>query len=338
MDPFSHFLLGYLLGYGLWGPSNLQYVVAAAVAGGLPDADVVLYPLSRRFPLLRHRGLSHSIVGVTVLAGVGTFLFPPAFADVFGAAFAAGVPWAYFVSLEVGGLSHVLLDAMDHWSVPIFAPFSRREFRFDADRIANLGGMAFTVIAYAAMLSERGRTPLWVWELTAWGLLAAVLLFFAVRLTARWRIEGPRRRGGYTSVIPQVNPFCFLLYDEEAAGPGRVRMRYVRHDLLRGRTSGGGVVEGATEPPPAGPVRNAGEAIAASYAAALKTSWFLGETNRFARVRADGRGFEVLWYSLEMNVAGRAAGVLARVDAGTGAVSVRSAWRNPRSFGGETPA
>src|SRR5208337_5545527 len=68
MDPFSHLLLGYLLGFGLWGPSGLPYVVAAAVGGALPDADVALFPLSDRFPLLRHRGISHSIVGVTLIA------------------------------------------------------------------------------------------------------------------------------------------------------------------------------------------------------------------------------------------------------------------------------
>jgi hypothetical protein len=332
MDPFSHFLLGYLLGYGVWGPSNLQYVVAAAVAGGLPDADVALYPLSRRFPLLRHRGISHSIVGVTILAAVGTAIVPLAFADVFGSGFAAGVPWAYFVSLEIGGLSHVLLDAMDHWSVPIFAPFSSREYGFDADRIANFGAMTFTVVAYTAMLYERGRAPLWVWELTAWVLLAAVGVFFVVRLLARWRIEGPRRRGNYSSVIPQVNPFCFLLYGEERFEPGIVRLRYARYHLLHGEVERGGTVEGLTAEPPRQPVQSATEAVAVSYAPALKESWFLEETNRFAKARRVDTGFEVFWYSLEMSLWGRAAGVLARVDSATGAVSVRSVWRDPNRF------
>ena len=333
MDPFSHFLLGYLLGFGIWGPSGLQYVVAAAVAGGLPDADVALFPLSHRFPLLRHRGISHSIVGVTILAGVGTFVVPWALGLAFGSAFAAGSTWAYFVALEVGGLSHVLLDAMDHWSVPIFAPFSTREYGFDADRIANFGAMAFTVSAYAVMLYERGRTPLWVWSLTAWILLAAVLAFFAIRLGARWWIEGPRKKGGFTSVVPQVNPFAFLLYSEETVAPGTLEMRYARYDLLRNRLEPRGSVRGFVDDSGSRPVRNAAEAVGASYRTALKKSWFLEETNRFAKSRATESGFEVYWYSLEMKFWGRAAGVLANVDSASGSITARSAWRNPDRFG-----
>jgi len=337
MDPFSHFLLGYLLGFGIWGPNGLQYVVAAAIAGGLPDADVALFPLSRRFPLLRHRGISHSIVGVTILAGAGTFVVPWALGLAFGTAFAAGVGWAYFVSLEVGGLSHVLLDAMDHWSVPIFAPFSAREYGFDADRIANFGAMSFTVAAYATMLYERGRVPLWAWELTAWVLLAAVALFFTIRLGARWWIEGPRKKGGYTSVIPQVNPFSFLLYTEVAVSPGVLEMRFARYDLLRGRLGLGGSVKGFVDDSLVRPIQGAAEAVGASYQAALKKSWFLGETNRFAKARPTENGFEVFWYSLELTFWGRAAGVLANVDSSSGDVVVRSAWRNPNRFGVRDP-
>ena len=333
MDPFSHFLLGYLLGFGIWGPNGLQYVVAAAVAGGLPDADVALFPLSHRFPLLRHRGISHSIVGVTILAGVGTFVVPWALGLAFGSAFAAGAPWAYFVSLEVGGLSHVLLDAMDHWSVPIFAPFSAREYGFDADRIANFGAMAFTVLAYAVMLYERERTPLWVWSLTAWILLAAVVVFFAIRLGARWWVEGPRKKGGYTSVVPQVNPFSFLLYTEETVAPGVLEMRYARCDLLRNSLELRGSVRGFVDGSSSHPVQTAAEAVGASYRTALTKSWFLGETNRFAKSRATENGFEVYWYSLELNLWGRAAGVLVNIDSSTGTITARSAWRNPDRFG-----
>jgi hypothetical protein len=269
---------------------------------------------------------------VTLLAAVGTVVVPWALAAAFGGGFAVGAPWAYFVSLEVGGLSHVLLDAMDHWSVPIFAPFSHREYSFDADRIANVGGMLFTVAAYSAMLYERGRTPAWMWEYTAWALLAAVVVYFVVRLGTRWRVEGPRRKGGYSSVIPQVNPFRFLLYREETAPDGPVKMRYACCDLLRGRVSPFKEVRGFTADAPPRPAPTAEAAVAVALAPSLRKSWMLAETNRFAAVRPVSGGFEVFWYSLELNFWGRSAGVLARVDSGTGAVSVRSAWQNPDRF------
>src|SRR5579871_6844658 len=104
MDPFSHMLLAYLLSFGAFGPGGLQYVVAGAFAGALPDLDVVFLPVSRYVPLLRHRGISHSLLGVTVLAVVGTFVVPRGIAWAFGSAFAVGAPWAYFVALELGAL------------------------------------------------------------------------------------------------------------------------------------------------------------------------------------------------------------------------------------------
>ncbi len=329
MDPFSHILLAYLLGFGLWGPSGLQFVVASAFAGALPDADVVLYPLASRFPLLRHRGITHSIVGVTILAVVGTFVVPRVLAWGLGPRFGAGPLWDFFVALEVGGLSHVLLDAMDHFSVPIFAPFSLQEFHFDADRIANIGAMSFTVFAYATMLYERGRVALWIWEVTAWILLAAALLYFGIRLFTRWSAGVAKRRNGFDEVIPQANPLVFLFYGRSESG-GELHLRVARYHLLRGFLM---LTASLTVPLPSsgpGPVTGLPEALARSYEPARQASWFLAETHHFGESRVVPGGFEVFWYSLEMVFLGRAAGVLVQVDGPTGSVTTRPVWRDPR--------
>jgi len=329
VDPFSHILLAYLLGFGLWGPAGLQFVVACAFAGALPDADVLLYPLSTRFPLLRHRGISHSIVGVTIIATVGTFVVPHALAWAFGPRFGTGPLLDFFVALEVGGLSHVLLDAMDHWSVPIFAPFSPYEYHFDADRIMNVGAMAFTIFSYAIMLYERGRVALWIWEVTTWLLLGAAVLYLVVRLLARWRAGVAKRRAGFDEVIPQANPLLFLFFGRAESG-GELHLRVAKYHLLHGLLA---PTESLTVPRPSsghGPVIGPAEALARSYEPALRTSWFLGETHHFGESRATPGGFEVFWYSLEMAFFGRAAGVLAEVDAATGTVGTRTAWRDPR--------
>lgn len=329
MDPFSHILLAYLLGFGIWGTGGLQYVVAAAFAGALPDADVVLYPLSTRFPLLRHRGISHSIVGVTVIATVGVFVVPRILAWGLGPSFGQGQPLDYFLALEIGGLSHVLLDAMDHWSVPIFVPFSPQEYHFDADRIANVGAMGFTVISYGLMLYERGRVPLWIWTWTAWVLLACAVTYFVVRITARWLAGRARNRGRYSDVIPQANPLVFILFGREEAGE-MLRLRFVRYHLLRGPLT---PIESLTIPvqQPSGEARvvTASEALARTHPLAVRASWILGETHHFGEAHATSRGFDVFWYSLEMQFLGRAAGVLASVDGTTGRVEVRNVWRNP---------
>jgi membrane-bound metal-dependent hydrolase YbcI (DUF457 family) len=328
MDPFSHMLLAYLLNFGAFGPGGLQYVVAGAFAGALPDLDVVFVPISKYVPLLRHRGISHSLVGVTVLAIVGTFLVPRGIAWAFGAAFANGVPWAYFVALEIGGLSHVLLDAMDHWSVPIFAPFSATEYHFDADRIVNVGAMSFTVISYGLMLYERGRVPLILWEATTWVLLVLAVVYFVVRLTGRWRIEIVRRREGFTDVIPQANPLTFLLVDERTTPDGEI-VRYATYRFLHGFVAPPRVLELPRHEAAPGPVASADDAIRRSYLPALGRSWVLGETHHFAEATAAPGGYQVFWHSLEMTFWGRAAGVVVRVDAASGAVELETAWRVP---------
>lgn len=328
MDPLSHILLAYLLGFGIWGTSGIQYVVAAAIAGALPDLDVALYPLSRRFPLLRHRGISHSIVGVTIIAGVGCFVVPPLMAWGLGTEFGQGSSFAFFVALEVGGLSHVFLDSMDHWSVPILAPFSSQEYNFDVDRIMNFGSMAFTVFAYVILLYERGRVPLEFWVLTTWGLLIAVVLYFTVRITARWQAGVAQRREGYTAVIPQANPLTFVFFREERTA-ARQTLRCARYSLLVGFTSPPEVVDFPISSGPASSVDDLSAALALSHAPALKASWTLGETHHFAKARSGPKGYDVFWYSLEFGFWGRFAGVLAHVDPSTGEVTTRSRWRSP---------
>lgn len=328
MDPFSHLLLGYLLGFGIWGPAGIQYVVAAAIGGALPDLDVALYPLSRRFPLLRHRGISHSILGVTIIAVVGCFVLPPIMGWGLGAYFGQGSTLAFFVALEVGGLSHVFLDSLDHWSVPIFAPFSSREYHFDVDRIMNFGSMGFTVFAYVLMLYERARVPLELWAVTTWVLLVVVLLYFAVRILARWRAGVAQRREGYSAVIPQANPLEFIFFGEERT-PERQRFRYARYHLIHGFESPPRVVDFPVDPTSAGSTRDTSWALAQSYPRALGASWPLSETHHFAEVRADAAGYDVFWYSLEFGFWGRFAGVLVHVDSQTCAVTTRNRWRTP---------
>lgn len=328
MDPFSHILLAYLLGFGLFGAQGLQYVVASALAGALPDADVLFYPLSTRFPILRHRGVSHSVVGVTGVAVAGTLIVPRLLSWGFGASFGDGSAIYFFVALEVGGLSHVLLDAMDHWSVPIFAPFSKQEYHFDADRIMNFGAMSFVVFSYGIMLYERGRVGLRLWELTTYALLTLTAVYFAVRLVARWRAGRARRRLGFEDVIPQSSPLMFLFHSR-SEGAGELSVRFAPYHLLRGVQ--GSIQSVTISLESGGPTRivSAQSALSRSYPVALRASWILGETHHFGTARTVYGGYEVFWYSLEMSAFGKAAGVLARVDSETGSVTTRAVWRNP---------
>ncbi len=331
MDLFTHVLIAYLISYAIWGPHRLQYVAAGALAGGLPDADILLFPLARRFPALRHRGIVHTVLAVTVIAGAGAFLVPLLLSAVVSPAFAAGSALLYFLAMEVGSLSHLLLDGFTNYPVRPLVPFSNWELRLGADRAVNLGTLAFTAFSFGLMLYERGRVPIPVWEYTAWILLAGYLGYLAVRGAARWQAGRTAKREGFTAVAPTDNPGVFLLV-EEARDGDRVRLRHAEYHLLRGVRAVGRTLEFPWSERAPGPVATEEEALRASYRAALRRGGMLEATYHSAAVRPVPGGWKILWYSLEFTMLGRAAAVVATVDRESGAVATRSAWVSPRKF------
>ncbi len=331
MDLFTHVLIAYLISYAIWGPNHLQYVAAGALAGGLPDGDILLFPLARRFPALRHRGIVHTVLGVTVLAVAGAFLVPLLLAAVVNPAFAAGSALLYFVAMEIGSLSHLALDGFTNYPVRPLAPFSQRELHLDADRAVNFGTLAFTAFSFWLMLYEMGRVPIPVWETTAWLLLAGYLGYLAFRGAARWRAGQAAKREGFTAVAPTDHPGVFLLIEERRDAQG-VRLRHAEFHLLRGVRATGPTLEFPWSEPSPGPVATEEDALRASYRPALERGRMLEMTYHSAAVRPAPGGWKVLWYSLEFTMLGRAAAVLATVDRTTGAVETRTAWTSPRKF------
>lgn len=335
MDLFTHVLIAYLISYAIWGPNHLQYVAAGALAGGLPDADILLFPLARRFPALRHRGIVHTVLGVTIMAVAGAFLVPLLLGAVVSPAFAAGSALLYFLAMETGGLSHLLLDGFTNYSVRPLAPFSDRELHLDADRAVNLGTFAFTAFSFSLMLYERGRVPIPIWETTAWILLAGYLGYLAFRGLARWRAGRAAKREGFTAVAPTDNPGVFLLVEERRDGPD-VRLRHAEFHLFRGVRAVSRTLEFPWSEPAPGPVTTEEGALRASYRPALQRRRLLEMTYHSALVRPAPGGWKVLWYSLEFTMLGRAVAVVATVDRESGAVATQSAWVSPRQFMADT--
>ena len=176
MDLFTHVLVAYLVTFGLVG-FQPQYLAAGAIAGGIPDADALLFPLARRFPVLRHHGITHSLLGVSVVALVGAFVAPR---------IAPGSPVIYFAVLEVGGIAHILQDGFTHFSVPPLLPFSDRSLELDADRAINFLTLAVSVASFYLLLGvERNHVPFAWYLLTVYALMAFFAAYFAIRLAGR---------------------------------------------------------------------------------------------------------------------------------------------------------
>ena len=322
MDLFTHVLVGYLLSAGLVG-FQPQYLAAGALAGGLPDADIFFFPLARRFPLLRHHGITHSIFGVTVVAVVGGGLIAPRLAP--------GNPLLYILVMEAAGLGHMLSDGFTHFSVPPLLPFSERRLEMDADRAVNFFTLIVSVSAFYLLLAvERNQVPFPVYAATVYGLMALYGAYFALRLGARlWVGRRIRDLGPYEVPLPTTNPLTWLVLRERKTD-GRLRTEFAEFQIGRGIVRGPFSVDVPLEGPARpGPVATETEALAASYPLARSASRFLDETYHFGEATPGGDGgWSVHWYSLEFTAFGRAAGV--RVDLGpTGAPSVHRSWTAP---------
>ena len=325
MDHLTHVLVGYLLTYGLVG-LKAQYLAAGALAGGLPDADILFFPLARRFPILRHHGITHSVFGVTVVAAVGSVL---------ASWILPGSILVYFAVFEVGGLAHVASDGFTQFSVPPLAPFSERPLALDADRAINFVTLGISAVAFYLLLGvERNHVAYEVYLLTLWALAAFFVLYFAVRLAGRYAIGRHRAAlgGARAHPVPTNNPFAWLLLLEENRD-GRVRTTWARYVLGRGIVDGPRSVDGPLEPSPhAGAPSDEREALEWSYPLARRASRVLESTYHFGEAFPDpSGGWVAFWYSLEFTAFGRSAAVRVRFPPDGSPAEVRSTFYRPRA-------
>jgi membrane-bound metal-dependent hydrolase YbcI (DUF457 family) len=323
VDLLTHVLVAYLVTYGLVG-FQPQYLAAGALAGGLPDGDALFFPLSRRFPILRHHGITHSVAGVTVVAVAGAFLAP---------LILPGSSLVYFVVMEVGGLCHILQDGFTQFSVPPLAPFSDRRLQLDADRAINFVTLVFSAVAFYLLLGvERNHVAFALYTLTLYGITAFFVAYFAVRLAGRLAI-GRRlhRLGDFHQVVPTGNPFAWLLLSETQRD-GRVRTSWARYVLGRGIVDGPYTVAGPTEPTAhAGTPSSETEALEWSYPLARRASSVIEGTYHFGEAFLEAAGnWVAFWYSLEFTAFGRSAAVRVRFPSDGGPVEVKSTFYRPR--------
>jgi membrane-bound metal-dependent hydrolase YbcI (DUF457 family) len=322
MDLFTHLLLGYLISFAAVG-DNAPYLLAGAIAGGLPDADVLFWPLAKRFPILRHHGITHSIFGVTVVALAGGFVVFPYFVG--------GSGWLFFVVMELAGVGHMLGDAFTHFSVAPLLPFSERPLELDADRAINFVVLAVSLTGILLLGWERSRVSAELFLATVYGLMAFYVAYIGLRLIARWSAGRFRRQNPeFTHVAPSANPLKWLLLYERREG-GRLRTGHAEFQLGRGLTGPIRRIDvPLTAPPDAvGPVRTREEALERSYPLARTTGSVLDQTYHFAEVVStpDG-GWGVAWYSLEFAAFGRSSAVRVRI-APDGSLSAKAGWYHP---------
>ena len=129
MDVFSHFVLPYLVAYAL--TRRKPVALAAGIGGVAPDLDALTSLLAYWDPLyfVGHRGVSHSLLGAPLYAlGAVLFLRAPFWRHLipihrelrFG-------PRLALVAVA-SSYTHLLLDYLTHWGVPLLYPWSAARF------------------------------------------------------------------------------------------------------------------------------------------------------------------------------------------------------------------
>jgi inner membrane protein len=150
MDTVTHGLTGWLIGRSLpekWQGGHAKAATAFVALGSvLPDADNAASLLGSEMYLRIHRGLSHSLLGISVSSLLLALLV---------ARLGKWKDWKRIGPLIfLGQLSHVALDLLNSYGTQILQPFSDARFALDLLFIVDL---AFTGIIVAGIALSRGN-------------------------------------------------------------------------------------------------------------------------------------------------------------------------------------
>ena len=118
MDTFSHMLIAFLL----VGKFDITLGVFAGFMALFLDLDVLLFPLAKKYPVLEHRGITHSIpatlIYTTVISTIFTLITGLNFLLVLGAGL-------------TGSLMHILGDSITTYGLGAFWPFRKKYIKLD---------------------------------------------------------------------------------------------------------------------------------------------------------------------------------------------------------------
>jgi inner membrane protein len=221
MDPLTHVAAGVVCSQLLTSPSRWWAALAGALFALLPDIDY-FYIFWDRLAFIRyHRGFTHSLVALPLLALAGALL-----GRILG-----GPRW--FRPLFILGLivlaSHLLLDLATSYGTQILSPFSRRRFSLDWVFIIDPYLTALLVAgALSALVFYRWGPRLGAWFLATalvYTLVCAFSHHQALAL-ARQVLQSTTPPQQTVAALPQ--PFSCRRWQLIAARPGEIRQAFVQ--------------------------------------------------------------------------------------------------------------
>lgn len=138
MEPVTHFLTGATLARAGCNRKTALATLTMTLAAEAADIDIVAYFKGSAYGFIQHRGITHTFLGIPVIAALTVALvwlldalwqsirrrrqLPPPPARHWG--------WLYLFAC-IAGLSHLLLDFTNNYGVRPFYPFSRQWYAWD---------------------------------------------------------------------------------------------------------------------------------------------------------------------------------------------------------------
>lgn len=174
MDPITHGLLGLGVASFSGEPLSLSSpIYMSALIGSLaPDFDIVMQLRGDLAYLRHHRGVSHSIPGSALIAGILTvplaMMYPEA------------SPWTLFFWCWIGALSHCFIDIFNSYGAEFLWPLYRQKISVNLLNIFD----PYLFLLLVMMLYSQESYP----AVRGWGTVLA-LLYVGLRYILSLRIR-----------------------------------------------------------------------------------------------------------------------------------------------------
>ena len=204
MEVFTHIIIGTLFCLRLLGKISPEAIILLWIMAIFPDIDLFLDPIAKKRNLyfLSHKAASHSyIIGIIITGIFGVIL-----------SLWRGVPFfETWVAGAIGFSIHISLDFFGASKVPIFYPFSKREFRVIADRAINPLLGLFSGINLLIILTYFYIQPYYnvLMALSSFYIIT-YLGYFGFRMVLRIVVQIRLPNGSH--YIPGFTPFSYLVY------------------------------------------------------------------------------------------------------------------------------
>lgn len=222
MDNLTHTLTGIALSQAGLNRKTRFATLALIVGSSLPDVDIISRVDGSLAYLEYHRGVTHSILGVAVLAAIlaATIYYPGRQARPRPSVPPLRGGWLLLTCL-VATFGHLLLDFTNAYGVRPLLPFSGRRYAWDIMPIIDPLLLFMLVIALGLpvifrLVSEEVGARRSGYRAGAWCALAAVVLLWGVRDVNHRRVVGllgSHNYGGEPPLafgaFPTANPFVW---------------------------------------------------------------------------------------------------------------------------------